>query len=51
MKTDDWDDITENVLDEDYDLSSWNLIWNFLTDDWDDITEDVLDELKENTES
>lgn len=27
-------------IDENYDLSSWNL----LTDDWDDIAEDILDE-------
>ena len=31
-------------IDEDYDLSSWNL----LTEDWDDIAQEVLDEIKDN---
>lgn len=31
-------------IDEDYDLSSWNL----LTEDWDDIAEEVLEEIKDN---
>ena len=34
-------------IDEDYDLSSWNL----LTEDWDDIAEEVLEEIKENEET
>ena len=34
-------------IDEDYDLSSWNL----LTEDWDDIAEEVLEEIKDNDES
>lgn len=31
-------------IDEDYNLSSWNL----LTEDWDDIAQEVLDEIKDN---
>lgn len=33
-------------IDEDYNLSSWNL----LTEDWDDIAEEVLEEIKINDE-
>ena len=33
-------------IDEDYDLSSWNL----LTEDWDNIVEDIKEEINENNE-
>ena len=35
---------TDVSIDEDYDLSSWNL----LTDEWNDIAQEVLDEIKDN---